>query len=140
MHLVNADFDGCVTGIHIYSPGTADDHAHLQMSNVTIQAPKADAGVPTGNGIWIEAGSPHVMIQASNLRITNSGQSAVLVDAGDAKFYGENVYIEEWLGTYGFYIPAASSYAWLGVGFGHRSSAGATPYYPPEQFHLAQSS
>jgi Pectate lyase superfamily protein len=137
VHLSNADFDGCVMGVHIMSPGSTTDRATLQMSNVTMQAP-AGTGNPTGNGIWIEAGSAYTQVQATNLRITNSGQNGIQIDAGNVNFYGEDVYIENWGGSYGFYIPSTTSYAWLGVGFGY--SSGGTPYAPAAQFHLAQHS
>jgi hypothetical protein len=137
VHLVNTDFDGCVTGVHIMSPRSTSDNAQLQMANVTIQAP-ADTGGPTGHGIWVEAGSAYTTVQASNLRVVHSGQNGIQIDAGNVNFYGENIYIEDWRGAYGFNIPSTSSYAWLGVGFGYTS--GGTPYFPASQFHLAQHS
>jgi hypothetical protein len=135
VHLVNADFDSCVTGIHINSPGAPGNIASIQMTNVTIQAPTG-SGVPTGNGIWIEAGSAFAMVQASCLRVSQSGQSAIEIDAGDVNFYGENVSIENWSGSVGFSITSTSSFAWLGVGFAFTS--GGTPFHPAAQFHLAQ--
>lgn len=135
VHLVNADFDSCVTGIHIYSPGTASDLASIEMSNVTIQAPSG-SGDPTGNGIWVEEGSAYTMVQATNVRISDSGENGIEIDAGNVNFYGENVRVENWSGSYGFYISSSSSYAWLGVGFAYTSAG--TPYYPDAQFHLAE--
>lgn len=136
VHLSNADFDSCVTGIHIYCPGTSSNFASLLMTNVTMQAPSG-SGVPTGNGIWIQAGSAYTMVQATNVRVSNSSLDAIRVDAGNVNFYGENISLENWAGTYGFYISATASYAWLGVGFATTGGTG-TPYYPSAQFHLAQ--
>ena len=133
VHLVNADFDGCVTGIHIYSPGTSTNRASIEMSNVTIQAPSGP-GVPTGNGIWVEAGSAYTMVQAANVRVTGAGGNAIEIDAGDVDFYGSNISIEDWSGSYGFYISSSSSYAWLDIGFAYTS--GGTPFYPVAQFRL----
>ncbi len=105
------------------------------MANVTIQAPTG-AGVPAGNGIWVEAGSAFTMIQASGVRVSQSGKSAIEIDAGNVNFYGENISIENWAGSFGFSISATSSFAWLGVGFAFTS--GGTPIHPTSQFHLAQ--
>jgi hypothetical protein len=135
VHLVNADFDSCVTGIHINSPGAPGNIASIQMTNVTIQGPSG-IGVPTGNGIWVEAGSAFTMIQASGLRVSQSGQSAIEIDAGNVNFYGENISIENWAGSVGFSITSTSSFAWLGVGFAF--TPGKTPFHPASQFHLAQ--
>jgi hypothetical protein len=133
VHLVNADFDACVTGIHIYSPGTSTNFASLLMSNVTIQGPSV-SGAPTGNGIWVQSGSAYTMIQAANVRVSNSGQNAIEIDAGNVNFYGDNISVESWSGSYGFYISSSSSYAWLDIGFAYTS--GGTPYYPIAQFRL----
>jgi hypothetical protein len=133
VHLVNADFDGCVTGIHIYSPGTSTDFASIEMSNVTIQAPSG-SGVPTGNGIWVQAGSDYTMVQAANVQVTGSGGNAIEIGAEHVNFYGSNISIEHWSGSYGFYILSSSSYAWLDIGFAYTS--GGTPYYPVAQFRL----
>ncbi len=135
VHLVNADFDNCVTGIHINSPGAPGNLASIQMTNVTIQAPTG-SGAPTGNGIWVETGSGFAMIQASGLRVAHSGKSAIQIDAGNVNFYGENVSIENWAGSIGFSITSTSSFAWLGVGFAF--TPGGTPFQPASQFHLAQ--
>jgi len=135
VHLVNADFDGCVTGIYIAAPGAPGNHAAVQMSNVTIQSPTRP-GVPKGNGIWVEAGSAYSMLQVSNLRISSSGLEAVRIDAGNVQFFGENVSIENWAGSTGFYISSSSSFAWLGVGFAWSPSK--APYAPKSQFHLAR--
>ncbi len=134
VHLVNADFDSCVTGLHIYSPGTSTNFASIQMSNVTIQSPSG-SGVPTGNGIWVQAGSAYTMIQATNVRVSDSGLNAIEIDAGNVNFYGDNISIESWSGSYGFYISSSSSYAWLDSGFAYTS--GGTPYYPTAQFRLS---
>ncbi len=135
VHLVNADFDNCVTGVQVNSPGAPGNLASIQMTNVTIQAPTG-AGAPAGNGIWIEQGSAFALVQASGLRVSRSGKSAIQIDAGNVNFYGENVSIENWAGSFGFSISSTSSFAWLGVGFAFTS--GGTPIHPTAQFHLAQ--
>ena len=76
------------------------------------------------------------MIQASGVRVSQSGKSAIEIDAGNVNFYGENISIENWAGSFGFSISATSSFAWLGVGFAFTS--GGTPFHPASQFHLAQ--
>jgi hypothetical protein len=133
VHLMNADFDRCVTGIHIGSPGAPGSAATIQMVNVTIQSPTGP-GIPAGNGIWVEAGAAYAMVQASNVRISNSGLSAVRIDADNVAFYGENVSLENWRGNNGFYISSSSSFAYLGVG----CTPGDAPYAPRAQFRRAQ--
>jgi hypothetical protein len=135
VHLQNADFDTCVTGLDIAAPGQAGLAATLQMSNVTVQAP-AGAGAPKGNGIWVEPGSDYAMLQASNLRVGHSGLNAIRLDAANVRFYGENVSLEHWGGNAGFYISQGSSVAWLGAGFAY--TPGSTPYAPARQFHMAR--
>jgi hypothetical protein len=132
VHLVNADFDGCVTGIHMNSPGH-EGFSSIQMANVTTQAP-SEGGAPAGHGIWVEATAPNTTIQASNLRVTNSGLNAIQVEADNVSFYGENVSIENWQGDCGFYIGSRSSFACLGVGFA--ATPGRTPYGPKSQFRM----
>lgn len=127
VHLFNADFDGCVTGIHVNAQG-----ATLQMSNVTIQYP-AVGYAPPGHGIWVEGPSTNAMLQASNLRVTASALNAVRVDADDVSFYGENVSLENFRGSEGFHISSPRSFAYLGVGF--RAGPGA-PFAPKSQFRL----
>jgi hypothetical protein len=131
VHLFNADFDGCVTGIHLNTPGGP---ATLQMSNVTVQFPAA-AYAPPGHGIWVEAPSSQAMLQVSNLRVSSSAQNAVRIDADDVAFYGENVSLEDFRGSEGFHISSPRSYAVLGVGF--RAGPG-TPFAPKSQFRLAR--
>ena len=135
VHLVNADFDNCVTGIGIRAPGAAGNRTAIQMANVTVQSP-VGAGTPVGNGIWVQTGSSYAFIQASNVRISSSGSAAVRVDADNVQFYGENVSLENWRGDVGFYISSPSSFAYLGAGFAY--SPGGTPYGPVTQFHLAR--
>ena len=132
VHLANADFDGCVTGIHMNS-ANGQGNASLQMANVTTQAPSV-SGAPAGHGIWVEATAPNTMIQVSNLRVTNSSLNAIRVDADNVSFYGENVSLENWQGDSGFYIGSRSSFAYLGMGFA--TTAGGTPYAPKSQFRL----
>jgi Pectate lyase superfamily protein len=132
VHLMNADFDGCVTGIHMNSPGQ-QGYASIQMANVTTQAPSAP-GAPAGHGFWVEATAPNTMIQASNLRVTNSGLNAIRIDADNVTFYGENVSLENWQGDCGFYIGSRSSFASLGMGFA--VTPGRTPYAPGSQFRM----
>ena len=133
VHLMNADFDRCVTGVHIGSPGAQGSAATIQMVNVTVQSPTGP-GVPTGNGIWVEAPAAYAMVQASNVRISNSGLSAVRIDADNVNFFGENVSLENWHGNAGFYIASASSFAHLGVG----CTPGDAPYAPRSQFRRPQ--
>ncbi len=132
VHLSNADFDGCVTGIHMNSPGQ-QGNASIQMANVTTQAPAVNDGL-VGNGIWVEATAPNTMIQASNLRVTGSGLDAIRIDADNVSFYGENVSLENWQGECGFYIASRSSFAYLGIGFA--AGPGRTPYAPGTQFRM----
>ncbi|HXW78073.1 MAG TPA: glycosyl hydrolase family 28-related protein [Acidimicrobiales bacterium] len=132
VHLINADFDGCLTGIHMGSPGYAD-YASLQMANVTTQAPAVNDGL-VGHGIWIEKTAPNTVIQASNLRVTFSGLSAIRIDADNVSFYGENVFLEGWKGDCGFYIASPSSFAYLGVGFA--AGPGRNPFAPKSQFRM----
>ena len=113
VHLVNADFDSCVTGIEISSTGSSGSATGLQLSNVTVQAPQG-AGVPTGNGIWVTPTGSFALVQASNLRVSNSGQNAIRIDAPSVKFYGENVFIENWGSDDGFCISTSSSTAFFG--------------------------
>lgn len=131
VHLVNADFDGCVTGIHMSSAGH-QGNASIQLANVTTQSPSPPA--PAGHGIWVEASAPNTMVQASNLRVTNSGLNAIQIDAENVAFYAENLSLESWQGDCGFYIGARSSFACLGLGF--VATPGKTPYGPPSQFRV----
>jgi hypothetical protein len=135
VRLVNADFDGCVTGIYIDSPGQAGNLASIQMTNVTIQA-SGVPGAPAGHGIWVRETAAYAKIQASNVRVSQSGQHAIHIDAPNATFYGENISIENWHGDCGFSITDGSSGAWLGVGFAY--TAGGTPYAPGRQFHVVR--
>jgi hypothetical protein len=135
VHLQNADFDRCVTGVHIGAPGQDGYAATLQMSNVTIQSPTG-AGIPVGNGFWVEPMSSYAMVQATNLRVAHSGLDAIRIDADNVRFYGENISLESWHGNEGFYIAHASSFAFLGVGFAF--SPGGRPYAPRSQFKLAR--
>jgi hypothetical protein len=134
VHLMNADFDGCVTGIDVSAPGTSSSSTGLQMSNVTIQAPSG-SGAPSGHGIWVEPAASWTIIQASNLRISRSGLDAIRIDANNAKFYGENVSLENWQSGNGFFISQLSSFAYLGVGLAYSSQE--IPCVPPSQFRLA---
>ncbi|HTV12994.1 MAG TPA: glycosyl hydrolase family 28-related protein [Acidimicrobiales bacterium] len=131
VHLFNADFDGCVTGIHVAAPGRAGYGATMQMANVTIQSP-AGPGTPTGHGMWVEQVSSYAMVQASNIRISSSGGNAVRIDADNVMFYGENMSLENWRGNEGFRIASASSFAHLGIGCNF--AGGGTPYAPEKQF------
>lgn len=133
VHLMNADFDRCVTGIHIGSPGGPGSAATIQMVNVTIQSP-AGPGAPAGNGIWVEAAAAYAMVQASNVRVSNAGLNAVRIDADNVAFYGENISLENWHGNGGFYISSPSSFAYLGAG----CTPGDAPYVPRSQFRRAQ--
>jgi hypothetical protein len=135
VHLQNADFDGCVTGVHIAAPGQAGYAATIQMTNVTIQSPSGE-GIPTGNGLWVEASSSYAMVQACNMRIAHSGLDAIRIDADNVMFYGENISLENWYGKEGFYISQSSSLAFLGVGFA--CTPGGRPYAPRSQFRLAR--
>jgi hypothetical protein len=135
VHLLNADFDNCVTGIHIDSPGQSGYSATMQMANVTVQSPTGP-GMPTGNGIFVEATAAFAMLQACNLRIAHSGSNAIRIDAENVTFYGENVSLENWHGDCGFYIGPRSSFAYMGVGFGF--TPGGTPYAPRSQFRMAR--
>jgi hypothetical protein len=135
VHLVNADFDRCITGVRFNCPGQEGNRGALQMANVTMQSP-VGAGVPVGNGIWVQQTSAYAFVQASNVRISNSGGAAIGIDADNVQFYGENISLENWHGDVGFYISSPSSSAYLGVGFAF--SPGGTPYGPAKQFHLAQ--
>lgn len=131
VHLLNADFDGCVTGVHLNTPGGP---AALQMSNVTVQFPAA-AYAPPGHGVWVEAPSRQAMLQVANLRVSSSALNAVRIDADDVAFYGENVSLEDFRGKEGFHISSPRSYAVLGAGF--RAGPG-TPFAPKSQFRLAK--
>jgi filamentous hemagglutinin family protein len=138
VHLVNADFDDCMTGIHINCPSPAGgDQVALQLANVTMQAPP-DAG--NGSyGIWVEAGPDNTLVQASNFRATDCGANAIRIDAQNVSFYGENISLENWKGDTGFAITAANSLAYLDLGFVAQSSAAGTkPYSPPSQFRMSQ--
>lgn len=135
VHLFNADFDGCVTGVHIGAPGRTGYAATIQMANVSMQSPTRP-GAPVGHGIWVEASSSYAMLQASNLRISNAGLNAIRIDADNVAFHGENVSLENWHGTEGFFIGDRSSFAYLGVGFA--CTPGGTPYAPRSQFKLVR--
>jgi hypothetical protein len=127
VHLLDADFDNCVTGIHVDAPGQSGYAATMQMANVTVQS-RTGGDVPKGNGISIEATAAFAMVQAFNLRVAHSGLNAIRIDAANATFYGENVSLESWHGDCGFFIGSRSSFAYMGVGFGY--TAGGTPYAP----------
>ncbi len=122
-------------GVHIAAPGQAGYAATIQMTNVTIQSPSGD-GIPTGNGLWVEANSSYAMVQACNMRIAHSGLDAIRIDADNVMFYGENISLENWYGNEGFYISQSSSLAFLGVGFA--CTPGGRPYAPRSQFRLAR--
>jgi len=135
VHLMNADFDGCVTGVHIGAPGQQGNRASIQMANVSMQSPSGP-GTPVGHGVWVEAASAYAMVQATNLRISNSGLNAVRIDADNVMFYGENVALENWRGDAGFHVSSGSSFAHLGVGFD--CTGAGTPYAPKSQFRMAR--
>jgi hypothetical protein len=132
VHLMNADFDRCVTGVHLGAPGAPGSAATIQMANVSMQSP-IGAGVPTGHGMWVEAAAAYAMVQAANVRVSNSGLNAVRIDADNVTFYGENVSLENWQGNEGFFISSPSSFAYLGVG----CTPGDKPYAPRSQFRRA---
>jgi hypothetical protein len=131
VHLMNADFDGCVTGLHIDAPGQEGYAATLQMANVTVQSP--GGGAPKSHGIWVEPAAAYAMVQASNVRVARSGRHAVMIEAENASFFGHNVSLERWGEDPGFSISAGSSFAYLDAGF---SATGGDPYAPRRQFRL----
>jgi Pectate lyase superfamily protein len=135
VHLLNADFDACVTGIHIGAAGRSGYAATMQMCNVSVQSPTRQ-GVPAGHGIWVEDVSSFAMVQASNLRISSSGLNAIRIDGDNVSFHGENISLENWRGDEGFHISSPSSFAYLGVGF--VCTPGGTPYAPRSQFRMAR--
>jgi len=132
VHLFNADFDNCVTGVHVAAPGREGYAATMQMANVTVQSPSG-AGAPAGHGVWVDAASSFAMVQASNLRVSSSALNAVRIDAEDASFFGENVSLENFRGPEGFRISSPRSFAHLGVGF--RAGPGV-PFAPKSQFRF----
>jgi len=132
VHVLNADFDNCVTGVHVAAPGRQGYAATVQMANVTVQSP-AGADAPAGHGVWVEAVSTFALVQASNLRVSSSALNAVRIDADDVNFFGENVSLENFRGPEGFHISSPRSYAHLGVGF---RAAPGTPFAPKSQFRL----
>ena len=147
VHLVNADFDCCVTGVSVHAMGDPDLSTNVQLTNVTIQAPgpddfsatiRADVKIPMGNGLWLQAGSAYATVQASNLRITKSGLNAIRIDASHATFYGENTYIGGWQGSDGFCIASSTSRAYLGAGFDYPANS-SNPCYPIKQFQFSSS-
>ncbi|HUB72161.1 MAG TPA: glycosyl hydrolase family 28-related protein, partial [Acidimicrobiales bacterium] len=138
VHLLNADFDDCMTGIHIACPlpdGSKSDQVAIQMSNVTVQAP---TGASEGSyGLWIEEGPTSTIVQASNVRFTDSGANAVLVEAENVSFYGENVCIESWgAKSVGFLIKPTNSEAYLGLGCSYFPLSAPQPYSPFGQFWI----
>jgi len=138
VHLVNADFDDCMTGIHVNCPSqSGGDQVALQMANVTMQAP-TDAG--TGSyGMWVEAGPGNTLVQASNFRATACGANAIRIDAENVSFYGENISLEDWKGDAGFAITGSNSLAYLDLGFVAQSSVpGTKSFSPPSQFRMSQ--
>lgn len=138
VHLVNADFDSCVTGIKVSaSPelsdqGTLVSSCSIQLSNVTIQASQ-DKGAPSGNGILVDDTSDYAIVQASNLRVARSGLDAIRIDAAYVRFYGENVLIEDWGKGEGFCISSSKSFAYLGCGCDYTPRT-SLPYFPATQF------
>ena len=145
VHLVNADFDCCVTGVSLHSMGEPDFSTNIQLTNVTIQAPgpndfsadiRASVKIPVGHGLWVQAGSAYATVQASNLRITDSGLNAIRIDAGNATFYGENTYIGGWQGSDGMSIASSTSKAYLGAGFDYPASS-SNPCHPMSQFQFS---
>ncbi len=140
VHLANADFDDCVTGIHVACASTKPDSLSIQMANVTMQAPE---GAPaTSYGVWVEAGPASTVIQASNLRLTGCGASAVRIEANNVLFFGENVFLEDWgkanPASEGFSIApgCAASIAYLGLGFYYTGTG--RPYSPGPQFRRVE--
>jgi hypothetical protein len=136
VHLINADFDDCFTGVHIDCPlplGNRSDQVAIQMANVTVRAP---TGAGQGSyGLWIEQGPSTTIVQASNVRLTSSGANAILIEAENASFYGENLLIENWgAGQEGFRISSTSSVAYLGLGCNYTPTSGVRPYSPVSQF------
>jgi hypothetical protein len=138
VHLVNADFDDCMTGIHVNCPSqNGGDQVALQVANVTMQAP-ADATAGS-YGIWVEAGPGNTLVQASNFRATDCGANAIRIDAENVSFYGENISLENWKGDTGFSITGSNSLAYLDLGFVAQSSApGTKTFSPSSQFRLSQ--
>jgi len=145
VHLVNADFDCCVSGVSLHAMGNPDLSTNAQLINVTIQAPgpddfpvaiRASVKIPVGHGLWLQAGSAYATVQASNLRITNSGIDAIRIDAGNATFYGDNTYIGGWQGSDGICIASSTSKAYLGAGFDYPANS-ANPCHPVSQFQFS---
>ncbi|HET9061310.1 MAG TPA: glycosyl hydrolase family 28-related protein [Acidimicrobiales bacterium] len=134
VHLVNADFDRCVTGVHIRATGRPGSAATIQMANVTVQSPAGD-GIPQGHGVWVEAASSFAMVQASNVRVSNSGLCGVRIDADNVTFFADNISLEGWRGPSGFSVASRSSLVYLGAGF---SAAGnGSQVDPRAQFRMA---
>lgn len=115
MHLTNADFDSCVTGLNIDAPGTAEILTSIQLANVTTQAPPAGPRL-AGSGIVVTPRSTYAVIQASNLRVSQSIERCIDIEAEGAQFFGENVMLQDWHGDVGFFL-GSKAYAYLGVGF-----------------------
>jgi hypothetical protein len=120
VHLVNADFDCCISGIWIDAPGgdpTKDETAtSIQLANVTMQAPTDAAGL-SGPGFMVTERSAYAMVQTSNMRVSNSVFNAIQIDAENAVFWGENVFLLNWCSGAGICLSKKSTTACLGVGF-----------------------
>jgi len=116
VHLTNADFDSCVTGLCIDAPGSAQNLTSIQLANVTTQAPTVSGSSPTGSGIVVTERSTCALIQASNLRVSQSLKRAIDIQADGAQFFGENVMLQDWHGDVAFYL-ATGAFAYLGIGF-----------------------
>lgn len=115
VHLTNADFDNCVTGINIDAQGTAENLASIQLANVTTQAPPAGPKL-AGSGIMVTPRATYAVIQASNLRVSQSIERCIDIEAEGAQFFGENVMLQDWHGDVGFFL-GPKAFAYLGIGF-----------------------
>jgi len=123
VHLSNADFDSCVTGIQISGAGTSDSRAAIQMSNVTIQSPSPVGSFvpPYADGIRITGNASYALVQGSNLRISQSGKSAISVFGAYSLLQLDNVFIDSWNRSgstwAAFTLNVSTAEAYLGLAF-----------------------
>ncbi|MGA3221188.1 MAG: hypothetical protein ABSE77_19290 [Acidimicrobiales bacterium] len=68
-------------------------------------------------GFVVTQPSEYTQIQASNLRVCDSLDAAMEINAKYVRFYGNNVDLERWSGPVGLYLGDSTSQAYLGVGF-----------------------
>jgi hypothetical protein len=110
----NADFDLCNYGIRVIGAGTTG-----QIDNFTVQG-------PSGGGVsGLLANANNVIIQASNVRVSNELNNGIRITGTGTVLFFENTWIASWnISGSGFPGIEAVSPATVYVGYGRLFQSG----------------